>query len=172
MPILAQTTVMPELLPVTYARLRAEIEGVVAERERNAVLQAGGIVILADRGVVALRRGRDGGVALPKGHREPGETLAETAIREVREETGIHPTIVGWLGASEFHYPPGDDDAPLHYSALFVMTGAPTDALSDHLASDTMLVPVSEAASRISVPSLRVLVQHASPTLARLSDKP
>ena len=31
---------------------------------------------------------------LPKGHVEPGETLAETAIREVREETGLIATPI------------------------------------------------------------------------------
>lgn len=33
---------------------------------------------------------------LPKGHAEPGETLQETALREMHEETGIDPQHV-WL---------------------------------------------------------------------------
>lgn len=31
---------------------------------------------------------------LPKGHAEPGESLRETALREMREETGIDPRLV------------------------------------------------------------------------------
>jgi 8-oxo-dGTP pyrophosphatase MutT (NUDIX family) len=50
---------------------------------------------------------------LPKGHVEPGETLAETAIREVREETGIEAAIERMLGdiRYEFTKRPGTDDA-------------------------------------------------------------
>jgi len=50
---------------------------------------------------------------LPKGHVEPGETLAETAIREVREETGVEAAIERPLGdiRYEFTKRPGTDDA-------------------------------------------------------------
>ena len=50
---------------------------------------------------------------LPKGHVEAGETLAETAIREVREETGIDAAIERVLGdiRYEFTKRPGADDA-------------------------------------------------------------
>lgn len=36
-----------------------------------------------------LVREKNGSYGLPKGHVEEGETLAETALREVREETGV-----------------------------------------------------------------------------------
>ena len=50
---------------------------------------------------------------LPKGHVEAGETLAETAIREVREETGVDAAIERVLGdiRYEFTKRPGADDA-------------------------------------------------------------
>lgn len=50
---------------------------------------------------------------LPKGHVEAGETLAETAIREVREETGVDAAIERVLGdiRYEFTKRPGTDDA-------------------------------------------------------------
>ena len=61
-------------------------------------LAAGGVVVHDDR-VLVLRRpnppsippngGEEGGeVRLPKGHVEPGEDVAATALREVREESG------------------------------------------------------------------------------------
>ena len=40
-----------------------------------------------------LVREKNGSYGLPKGHVEPGETLAETALREVREETGVHAVL-------------------------------------------------------------------------------
>jgi ATP adenylyltransferase len=170
MPILANTMVMPELLPVTYARLRAELEGLIALRERGVTLQAGGVVLLPDQGLVALRRGRNGDIALPKGHVEEGETLAETAIREVREETGINATTAGWAGESEFHFPGDAQSSPLFHTAYFVMTGTATDEMDAHLTTDTLLVPIGNAAEQVTVPALREIVKRVTPLLLRLAE--
>ncbi|MBQ2952340.1 MAG: NUDIX domain-containing protein [Clostridia bacterium] len=40
-----------------------------------------------------LVREKNGSYGLPKGHVEPGETLAQTALREVREETGVRAML-------------------------------------------------------------------------------
>ena len=42
-----------------------------------------------DRKVLILRRKVEGTWVLPKGRREEGESLLETALREVEEETGL-----------------------------------------------------------------------------------
>lgn len=41
---------------------------------------------------------------LPKGHREAGETLEETALREVREETGLLGSVVASLGYITYQF--------------------------------------------------------------------
>ena len=52
---------------------------------------AGAVLYTVENGQrqYVLVREKNGSYGLPKGHVEPGETLAETALREVREETGV-----------------------------------------------------------------------------------
>jgi 8-oxo-dGTP pyrophosphatase MutT (NUDIX family) len=68
---------------------------------------AGGLVVRQMRGrpYIAAVRVKDGSLlALPKGHIEPGESGAETAIREVREETGVDGTLVEKLDDIRYWY--------------------------------------------------------------------
>jgi ATP adenylyltransferase len=162
MPILANTMVMPELLPVTYARLRAELERLIAERRDGVVPQAGGIVVLPDRGLLALRRGKTGDIGLPKGHVDDDETLAQTALREIREETGIDATLAGWAGSTRFRYP-DTDGSPLFHVTYFIATGVATDEMAAHLESDLLLVPIDEAADTVTIPAIREMIERALP---------
>lgn len=56
--------------------------------------------------LAAIRpQGKKPGVwALPKGNIDPGESAAETAVREVREETGIEGRLVEKLGDVRYVY--------------------------------------------------------------------
>jgi 8-oxo-dGTP pyrophosphatase MutT (NUDIX family) len=68
---------------------------------------AGGLVVRRMRGrdyVVAVRVKRGTVLALPKGHIEAGETAAEAAEREVREEAGISGDLVEKLGDVKYWY--------------------------------------------------------------------
>jgi 8-oxo-dGTP pyrophosphatase MutT (NUDIX family) len=69
---------------------------------------AGGVLVRTVRGrmmVAAIRpRGRDRVWALPKGRIDEGETAAETAVREVREETGVEGRLVDKLGDVRYVY--------------------------------------------------------------------
>src|SRR3954462_3169970 len=68
---------------------------------------AGGLVIRNMRGrqYLATVLVKDGTVhALPKGHIEPGEKGPETALREVREETGLDAELVEKLGDIKYWY--------------------------------------------------------------------
>jgi 8-oxo-dGTP pyrophosphatase MutT (NUDIX family) len=71
---------------------------------------AGGLVYRRRAGVpfvlLAARRGSTGKLVwtIPKGHVEAGETSEITAVREVREETGIDAEIEGRLGDVTYWY--------------------------------------------------------------------
>ena len=56
--------------------------------------------------LAAIRpRGKPKGVwALPKGNVDPGESPAETAVREVHEETGVEARLVEKLGDVRYVY--------------------------------------------------------------------
>jgi 8-oxo-dGTP pyrophosphatase MutT (NUDIX family) len=56
--------------------------------------------------IVPTRRAADGSrvLALPKGHPEPGESTAEAALREVREEAGVEARLVEKLGDVRYWY--------------------------------------------------------------------
>jgi hypothetical protein len=70
---------------------------------------AGGVLVRNIRGrlmVAAIRpQGKPQGTwALPKGNLDPGESPAETALREVREETGVEGRLVEKLGDVRYTY--------------------------------------------------------------------
>src|SRR5580765_6469694 len=70
---------------------------------------AGGVLVRTVRGrtmVAAIRpQGKPEGTwALPKGNLDPGESPAETAVREVWEETGVHGRLVEKLGDVRYTY--------------------------------------------------------------------
>src|SRR6185437_6831412 len=59
---------------------------------------------LAGVEVVLVGYQRDDTWTLPKGTPKEGETVEETALREVREETGIQARIVGDLGSIQYSF--------------------------------------------------------------------
>ena len=70
---------------------------------------AGGVLVKVIRGrpmLAAIRpRGKREGVwALPKGNLDPGEKPDQTALREVREETGVEGRLVEKLGDVKYTY--------------------------------------------------------------------
>lgn len=70
-------------------------------------VSAGGVVYRRsgdDTEVVICGRDSDGVWGLPKGTPDPGESLEETAVREVSEETGLHVRIVDKVGVMEYWF--------------------------------------------------------------------
>ena len=60
-----------------------------APKANNLIPAASGVVI-NERGEILLHRRSDNEYwSIPGGAMEPGETIRQTAVREIREETGI-----------------------------------------------------------------------------------
>jgi ATP adenylyltransferase len=90
MPILAATTVMPELIPVTYAKLRAELE-----RELLAATSISSLVLSPDRELALA----DVSGKLPRIAASEGEPLWRAALRDIHDLGAIEAELTGWAGA-------------------------------------------------------------------------
>ncbi len=74
----------------------------------TAVYAAGAVVwrMVEDKlRILVIHRTKYADVTLPKGKVDPGETLAETAVREVLEETGVRIRLGAPVGVSRYRLP-------------------------------------------------------------------
>ena len=84
------------------------------------VLAAGAVcwrLIAGTARILVVHRGDRADVSLPKGKVDPGETLPETAVREILEETGLAVTLGAPLGTVEYQLPGGRDKVVYYWSA-------------------------------------------------------
>lgn len=133
---------------------------------RKRVVSAGGVV-LRGRGpevlVVSLKGGRV--VTLPKGQVEPGERYPETAVREVREETGVEAAVLSPLGKVRYYFTVRNGGEPVtvskevHYFLMAYRGGEPKPQLSEVEAA--FFLPVSQALERLSYPNEREMLRKA-----------
>src|SRR5437660_6995342 len=94
--------------------------------------------------LAAIRpRGKDRVWALPKGHIHPGESAAETAIREVREETGVEGRLVEKLGDVKYVYTRRDSGERVFKVVSFFLLRAGRGRIGE--IDDAMKVEVAEA---------------------------
>lgn len=105
----------------------AEIRELVGTR-RLLVVAAGVIITDADGRVLLQHRADTGDWSPPGGLLDPGETVSQTALREVAEETGVTvdtPQLFGVYSGPEFFmtYPNGDEIA----SVIVVFTATHVD---------------------------------------------
>ena len=136
---------------------------------------AGGVVIDIHDGVariaVIARRNRAGRVewCLPKGHIEAGETLTETAEREVAEETGIVGRVLAELGTIDYWFATSDRRVHkfVHHYLLEATGGELTiDNDPDHEAIDVAWFPLVEVHLQLTFPNERRIAQVAWERLA------
>jgi 8-oxo-dGTP pyrophosphatase MutT (NUDIX family) len=107
--------------------------------------------------------------SLPKGHLEPGETPADTAVREVAEETGIHGRVIAPLGVIDFWFVADGKRVhkTVHHYLLLAESGELSDA--DVEVTEVAWVPLAEISSRLAFPDERKLVRHVPALLADIA---
>ena len=97
----------------------------------NALFLQNGEVLLVRRS--PHRRSYAGLWSFPGGHQEPGETLEDALIREVREEVGVIPACFVFLLSLADPNAPEDDPATYHmYSITDWKGGEPVLIGNEH----------------------------------------
>jgi 8-oxo-dGTP pyrophosphatase MutT (NUDIX family) len=133
---------------------------------------AGGLVVRRMRGraYIAAVRVKDGTVlALPKGHIEPGESGAETAVREVREETGLDSRLVEKLDDIRYWYT--RDGARVLKVVSFFLLAYRSGSLRDYQREEVdgaEWIPLEDAPDRLAY---RGEKQMARAALSKVADK-
>ena len=113
-------------------------------------VSAGGVVYKTSNGSIELvlcGRTRAQTWSLPKGTPEPGESMEQTALREVREETGLDVELQRPLGSIKYWFVrPGDRVRCRKTVHFYLMspTGGSTD-LHDPEFDDVRWFPAAEA---------------------------
>ena len=133
---------------------------------------AGGVVLVpvGRQTFVALIAVQDHRVlALPKGHLEDGEQSVETAVREVWEETGMRTRPLTELGEISYWFYSRRQRARIAKRVEFFLleyrSGSP--AKHNEEVNGVRLVPLHQAASTVSYPGEREVLQRAETYLLR-----
>ena len=132
-------------------------------------LSAGGVVCRRNPAgqlevaLIATHRGERW--ALPKGLVEKGESLEETALREVYEETGLEAETIKRLEPIEYWFWWDEDGQKVRYHKkvyFFVMAYRGGDiAQHDFEVEDVRWFPIDEAIERASYKTERKVLQQA-----------
>ena len=115
--------------------------------------------------VILCGRRVDGVWSLPKGTPDFGESIEQTAVREVREETGLEVRIGESLGSIRYWF---TADGVRYHKQVHHWLMEPTGgdlADHDHEFDDVEWVPISEARRRLTYKDERGVLDGASRVL-------
>ena len=131
---------------------------------------AGGLVVRNMRGrhFLAVVKVKGGTVlALPKGHIEKGERAAETAVREVREETGLDAELVEKIDDIKYWY--ARDGERIFKVVSFFLLRYRGGSLRDYQRAEVdgaEWIPLEEAPRRLAYRGERDMAKAALSKLA------
>lgn len=130
------------------------------------LLSAGGVVIRRDRHgprVLVLHHRATGEWRLPKGKLKAGESAAQAAEREVREETGLELVAGRFLGVTHYFYPrPNGCGCVSKYVFFFEMDATEGTVTIEDTFDDAEWLPPAQAVERLSWDNEAEIVRRAT----------
>ena len=125
---------------------------------------AGGVVVRGSGDsleVVVAGRESDRTWVFPKGTPDRGETVEETALREVREETGLDVEIVSPIGVIDYWFAvPGERVHKFVHFFLMRPRGGDVSR-HDHEYDEVKWVPIAEARRLLTYDTYREILDRA-----------
>ncbi len=134
--------------------------------DAEQLLSAGGVVVRRDRHgtrVLVLHHAKMDEWRLPKGKLKAGESLAQTAEREVREETGLDLPAGRYLGVTHYFYlNPRGTGVISKFVHFFEMDAGEGQVELEPTFDDAKWLPPKEAAERLDWENEREMVLRAT----------
>jgi ADP-ribose pyrophosphatase YjhB (NUDIX family) len=130
----------------------------------NSLVPAASAIVLDDDGRILLVKRTDNEYwSIPGGAMEPGESIADTIVREVREESGIETRVEKLLGvySNPRHVVVYDDgEVRQQFSVCFLCRAVGGEPRPSDESSEVRFVELAEAEDLSIHPSIRLRIQH------------
>jgi 8-oxo-dGTP pyrophosphatase MutT (NUDIX family) len=130
----------------------------------NSVVPSASAIVTDEQGRILLVKRRDNTLwAIPGGGHDIGETIAHTAVREVKEETGLDVEITGLVGVyTNPHHVVAftDGEVRQQFSLCFTTTLLGGTLAIDHESTDIAWTDPDDITRLEMHPSMRLRIDH------------